>query len=65
MRSGARNEAYNYITDSGKIDDALTAAIISWKTADLRNPETIQQLGESQATQVKATQMPMKTTATP
>lgn len=57
MRSGARNEAYNFITDSGKIDDALTATDINFvKNADLRNPETIQQLGESQATQVRATQ---------
>lgn len=57
MRQGARNEAYNFITDSGKIDDALTATDINFvKNADLRNPETIQQLGESQATQVRATQ---------
>lgn len=57
MRQGARNEAYNFITDSGKIDDAITATDINFvKNADLRNPETIQQLGESQATQVRATQ---------
>lgn len=57
MRSGARNEIYNFVTDSGKIDDALTATDINFvKNADLRNPETIQQLGESQATQVRATQ---------
>ena len=57
MRQGARNEAYNFITDSGKIDDALTATDINFvKNAGLRNPETIQQLGESQATQVRATQ---------
>lgn len=64
MRSGARNEAYNFITDSGKIDDALTATDINFvKNADLRNPETIQQLGESQATQVKATQNANENTA--
>lgn len=57
MRQGARNEAYNFITDSGKIDDAITATDINFvKNADLRNPETIQQFGESQATQVRATQ---------
>lgn len=57
MRQGARNEAYNFITDSGKIDDAITSTDINFvKNADLRNPETIQQLGESQATQVRATQ---------
>lgn len=64
MRSGARNEAYNFITDSGKIDDALTATDINFvKNADLRNPETIQQLGESQATQVRATQNANENTA--
>lgn len=64
MREGARNEAYNFITDSGKIDDALTATDINFvKNADLRNPETIQQLGESQATQVKATQNANENTA--
>lgn len=64
MRQGARNEAYNFITDSGKIDDALTATDINFvKNADLRNPETIQQLGESQATQVKATQNANENTA--
>ena len=64
MRSGARNEAYNFITDSGKIDDALTATDINFvKNADLRNPETIQQLGESQSTQVKATQNANENTA--
>lgn len=64
MRSGARNEAYNFIADSGKIDDALTATDINFvKNADLRNPETIQQLGESQATQVKATQNANENTA--
>lgn len=57
MRQGARNEVYNFVTDSGKIDDAITATDINFvKNANLRNPETIQQLGESQATQVKATQ---------
>lgn len=57
MRQGARNEAYNFITDSGKIDDAITATDINFvKNANLRNPETIQQLGESQSTQVRATQ---------
>lgn len=64
MRQGARNEAYNFITGSGKIDDALTATDINFvKNADLRNPETIQQLGESQATQVKATQNANENTA--
>lgn len=64
MRQGARNEAYNFITESGKIDDALTATDINFvKNADLRNPETIQQLGESQATQVKATQNANENTA--
>lgn len=64
MRQGARNEAYNFITDSGKIDDAITATDINFvKNADLRNPETIQQLGESQATQVKATQNANENTA--
>lgn len=64
MRKDARNEAYNFITDSGKIDDALTATDINFvKNADLRNPETIQQLGESQATQVKATQNANENTA--
>lgn len=64
MRRGARNESYNFITDSGKIDDALTATDINFvKNADLRNPETIQQLGESQATQVKATQNANENTA--
>ena len=64
MRKGARNEAYNFITDSGKIDDALTATDINFvKNADLRNPETIQQLGESQATQVRATQNANENTA--
>lgn len=64
MRSGARNEAYNFITDSGKIDDALTATDINFvKNADLHNPETIQQLGESQATQVRATQNANENTA--
>lgn len=64
MRQGARNEAYNFITDSGKIDDALTATDINFvKNANLRNPETIQQLGESQATQVKATQNANENTA--
>lgn len=64
MREGARNEAYNFITDSGKIDDALTATDINFvKNADLRNPETIQQLGESQATQVKSTQNANENTA--
>ena len=64
MREGARNEAYNFITGSGKIDDALTATDINFvKNADLRNPETIQQLGESQATQVKATQNANENTA--
>lgn len=64
MRKGARDEAYNFITDSGKIDDALTATDINFvKNADLRNPETIQQLGESQATQVKATQNANENTA--
>lgn len=64
MRSGARNEIYNFVTDSGKIDDALTATDINFvKNADLRNPETIQQLGESQATQVRATQNANENTA--
>ena len=64
MRQGARNEAYNFITDSGKIDDAITATDINFvKNADLRNPETIQQLGESQATQVRATQNANENTA--
>lgn len=64
MRQGARNEAYNFITDSGKIDDALTATDINFvKNADLRSPDTIQQLGESQATQVKATQNANENTA--
>lgn len=57
MRSGARNESYNFVTDSGKIDDALTATDINFvKNAQLRDPQNIQQLGESQATQVLATQ---------
>lgn len=64
MRQGARNEMYNFITDSGKIDDAITATDINFvKNADLRNPETIQQLGESQATQVRATQNANENTA--
>ena len=64
MRSGARNEIYNFINDSGKIDDAITATDINFvKNADLRNPETIQQLGESQATQVRATQNANENTA--
>ena len=64
MRKDARNEAYNFITDSGKIDDALTATDINFvKNADLRNPETIRQLGESQATQVRATQNANENTA--
>ena len=64
MRQDARNEAYNFITGSGKIDDALTATDINFvKNADLRNPETIQQLGESQATQVRATQNANENTA--
>lgn len=57
MRRGARDEAYNFITDSGKIDDAITATDINFvKNAQLRDPQNIQQLGESQATQVLATQ---------
>lgn len=57
MRQGARNEALNFVNDSAKIDDALTSADISFvKNAELRNPETVRQLGESQATQVRATQ---------
>lgn len=64
MRSGARNEAYNFITDSGKIDDALTATDINFvKNAQLRDPQNIQQLGESQATQVRATQNANENTA--
>lgn len=64
MRSGARNEIYNFINDSGKIDDAITATDINFvKNADLRNPETTQQLGESQATQVRATQNANENTA--
>ena len=64
MRQDARNESYNFITDSGKIDDAITATDINFvKNADLRNPDTIQQLGESQATQVKATQNANENTA--
>ena len=64
MRSDARDEIYDFITDSGKIDDALTATDINFvKNANLRNPETIQQLGESQATQVKATQNANENTA--
>ena len=57
MRQGARNEMYNFINDSGKIDDAITATDINFvKNAQLRDPQNIQQLGESQATQVLATQ---------
>lgn len=64
MRSGARNEIYNFINDSGKIDDAITATDINFvKNADLRNPDTTQQLGESQATQVRATQNANENTA--
>lgn len=64
MRQGARDEMYNFITGSGKIDDAITATDINFvKNADLRNPETIQQLGESQATQVRATQNANENTA--
>ena len=36
MRQGARNEALNFVNDSAKIDDALTAADISFvKNAEL------------------------------
>lgn len=57
MRQGARDEAFNFVNDSTKIDNALTDNQISFvKNAELRNPETTAQLGQSQATQVRATQ---------
>ena len=64
MRQGARTEALNFVTDSAKIDDAITGADISFvKNAQLRTPENIQQLGQSQATQVLATQNAGENTA--
>ena len=64
MRQDARNEALNFVNDSTKIDDAVLGNQISFvKNAELRNPETIEQLGQSQATQVRATQNANENTA--